>query len=142
MPKGATAGGLSIFASEKFRTEIDNYFDRNHLPTYHLFADYFLSVDQQAKNMMLCAWDGLAWYIAYYNDDTQLGKHNDCSPVYTYTADRDTYDVEVSKYASERHDSWLWSLVLVNLGDDLKRCATNFRAVIANERVLATLNEE
>ena len=142
VPEGATAGDLSTFASEKFRTEIDSYFDRDHLLTYYLFTDYFLSVDQRAKNMMLRTWDGLVWYITYYDGDTQLGKRNDCFLVYTYTTDRDTYDAEASKYAFEGHDSWLWNLVLANLGDDLKRCAANFRAVMTNERVLAMLNEE
>lgn len=142
VPEGATAGDLSTFASEKFRTEIDSYFDRDHLLTYYLFTDYFLSVDQRAKNMMLRTWDGLVWYITYYDGDTQLGKRNDCFLVYTYTTDRDTYDAEASKYAFEGHDSWLWNLVLANLGDDLKRCAANFRAVMTNERVLAMLNGE
>ena len=116
--------------------------DRDFLLTYYLFTDYFLSVDQRAKNMMLRTWDGLKWYITYYDGDTQLGKRNDCFLVYGYTTDRDTYDAEASKYAFEGHDSWLWNLVLGNLGDDLKRCAANFRAVMTNERVLTMLNEE
>lgn len=142
VPEGATASDPSTFASEKFKTEIDSYFDKDFLLTYYLFTDYFLSVDQRAKNMMLRTWDGLKWYITYYDGDTQLGKRNDCFLVYGYTTDRDTYDVEASKYAFEGHDSWLWNLVLGNLQDDLKRCATNFRAVMTNERVLSMLNDE
>ena len=142
VPAGADAKDPSTFASDKFRTEIDSYFDRDYLLTYYLFTDYFLSVDQRAKNMMLRTWDGLKWYITYYDGDTQLGKRNDCFLVYGYTTDRDTYDAEASKYAFEGHDSWLWNLVLANLQDDLKRCAANFRAVMTNERVLSMLNGE
>lgn len=142
VPDGATANDLSTFTSGKFTSEIDSYFDRDYLLTYYLFTDYFLSVDQRAKNMMLRTWDGLKWYITYYDGDTQLGKRNDCFLVYTYTTDRDTYDAEASKYAFEGHDSWLWNLVLANLQDDLKRCAASFRAVMTNERVLSMLNEE
>ena len=142
VPSGATANDLSTFVSEKFTSEIDSYFDRDYLLTYYLFTDYFLSVDQRAKNMMLRTWDGEKWYITYYDGDTQLGKRNDCFLVYTYTTDRDTYDAEASKYAFEGHDSWLWNLVLANLQDDLKRCAASFRAVMTNERVLSMLNEE
>ena len=142
VPSGASANDLSTFTSEKFRNEIDSYFDKDYLLTYYLFTDYFLSVDQRAKNMMLRTWDGLKWYITYYDGDTQLGKRNDCFLVYTYTTDRDTYDAEASKYAFEGHDSWLWNLVLANLQDDLKRCAASFRAVMTNERVLSMLNEE
>lgn len=142
VPAGADAKDPSTFASTKFASEIDSYFDRDYLLTYYLFTDYFLSVDQRAKNMMLRTWDGLVWYITYYDGDTQLGKRNDCFLVYGYTTDRDTYDAEASKYAFEGHDSWLWNLVLGNLQDDLKRCAANFRAVMTNERVLSMLNEE
>lgn len=142
VPSGATANDLSTFVSGKFKDEIDSYFDRDYLLTYYLFTDYFLSVDQRAKNMMLRTWDGLKWYITYYDGDTQLGKRNDCFLVYTYTTDRDTYDAEASKYAFEGHDSWLWNLVLANLQDDLKRCAASFRAVMTNERVLSMLNDE
>ena len=59
VPSGASANDLSTFTSEKFRNEIDSYFDKDYLLTYYLFTDYFLSVDQRAKNMMLRTWDGL-----------------------------------------------------------------------------------
>lgn len=142
LPSGANANDLSTFKSEKFKNEIEQYFDKDFILTYYIFTDYFLSVDQRAKNMMLRTWDGLKWYITYYDGDTQLGKRNDCFLVYLYTTDRDTWDAEASKYAFEGHDSWLWNLVLANLEDDLKRCAVNFRAVMTNERVLAMLNDE
>lgn len=142
VPSGANANDLSTFKSEKFKNEIGQYFDKDFILTYYIFTDYFLSVDQRAKNMMLRTWDGLIWYITYYDGDTQLGKRNDCFLVYLYTTDRDTWDAEASKYAFEGHDSWLWNLVLANLEDDLKRCAANFRAVMTNERVLAMLNDE
>ena len=142
VPSGANANDLSTFKSEKFKNEIGQYFDKDFILTYYIFTDYFLSVDQRAKNMMLRTWDGLKWYITYYDGDTQLGKRNDCFLVYLYTTDRNTWDAEASKYAFEGHDSWLWNLVLANLEDDLKRCAANFRAVMTNERVLAMLNDE
>lgn len=142
VPSGADSNNLATFVSQKFKDEIDQYFDKDFLLTYYLFTDYFLSVDQRAKNMMLRTWDGLKWYITYYDGDTQMGKRNDCFLVYLYTTDRNTWDAEASKYAFEGHDSWLWNLCLANLEDDLKRCAANFRAVMTNERVLAMLNDE
>ncbi len=142
VPDGATSEDISTFKSEKFADEIGQYFDKDFLLTYYLWTDYFLSVDQRAKNMLLRTWDGKVWYITYYDGDTQLGKRNDCFLVYLYTTDRDTYDAEASKYAFEGRDSWLWNLVLANLQDDLKRCAANLRAVMTNERVLAMFNTE
>lgn len=142
VPSGADANKLSTFVSQKFKNEIDNYFDKDFLLTYYIFTDYFLSVDQRAKNMMLRTWDGLKWYITYYDGDTQMGKRNDSFLKYLYTTDRDTYDAEASKYAFEGRESWLWNLCLANLQEDFKRCAVNFRAVMTNERVLAMLNVE
>ena len=142
VPSGANSNNLATFVSQKFKDEINQYFDKDFLLTYYLFTDYFLSVDQRAKNMMLRTWDGLKWYITYYDGDTQMGKRNDCFLVYLYTTDRNTWDAEASKYAFEGHDSWLWNLCLANLEDDLKRCAANFRAVMTNERVLGMLNDE
>lgn len=142
VPTGADANNIASFNSSKFVSEIDQYFDKDFILTYYLWTDYFLSVDQRAKNMMLRTWDGLKWYITYYDGDTQLGKRNDCFLVYTYTTDRDTYDAEASKYAFEGRESWLWNLVLANMQDDLKRCAANLRQVMTNERVLSMFNTE
>ena len=142
VPTGANANNISSFKSSKFASEIDQYFDRDFILTYYLWTDYFLSVDQRAKNMMLRTWDGKIWYITYYDGDTQLGKRNDCFLVYLYTTDRETYDAEASKYAFEGRESWLWNLVLANLQDDLKRCAAKLRQVMTNERVLAMFNDE
>lgn len=142
VPTGANSNNLTSFKSSKFVSEIDQYFDKDFILTYYLWTDYFLSVDQRAKNMMLRTWDGKVWYLTYYDGDTQLGKRNDCFLVYLYTTDRDTYDAEASKYAFEGRDSWLWNLVLANLQDDLKRCASQLRQVMTNERVLAMFNTE
>lgn len=142
VPTVANANNIASFKSNKFVNEIDQYFDKDFILTYYLWTDYFLSVDQRAKNMMLRTWDGKVWYLTYYDGDTQLGKRNDCFLVYLYTTDRDTYDAEASKYAFEGRESWLWNLVLANLQDDLKRCAANLRQVMTNERVLAMFNKE
>ena len=92
--------------------------------------------------MMLRTWDGLIWYITYYDGDTQMGKRNDCFLVYDYTTDRDTYDAEAGKYAFEGRDSWLWNLVLANLDADLKTQAQALRGVLTTSRVLDMLNVE
>lgn len=142
VPPSANSNNISSFVSQKFKDEIDQYFDKDYILTYYLYTDYFLAVDQRAKNMMLRTWDGLKWYLTYYDGDTQFGKRNDCFLVYSYLTDRDTWDDEASKYAFEGRDSWLWNLCLANLQDDLKRCAANLRSVMTNERVLTMLNNE
>lgn len=142
VPAGATAEDLSTFKSTKFVNELDQYFNKAHLLTYYLFTDYFASVDQRAKNILLRTWDGKIWYLTYYDGDTSNGKRNDCFLAYDYTIDRNTYDSEASKYAFEGRESWLWNLVLANLQDDLKQCAANFRTRMTPERVLNMLTVE
>ena len=142
VPAGANANDLSTFISEKFKQEVSQYFDVKHLLTYYIHTDYFASVDQRAKNILLRTWDGKIWYLTYYDGDTQLGKRNDCFLAYVYTIDRDTWDAEAGKYAFEGRESWLWNLVLANLQEELKACAAEYRSKMTVERVLSMLDGE
>ena len=142
VPANATADDLGTFVSDKLRKEIGQYFDVDHLLAYYVHTDYFASVDQRAKNILLRTWDGLIWYTTYYDGDTKLAKRNDCFLAYDYTIDRDTWDAEAGKYAFEGRDSWLWNLVLANLQDELKACAAAYRAKMTVERVLSMLDVE
>ena len=142
VPVNANADDLSTFKSEKFKKEVNQYFDVKHLLTYYIHTDYFASVDQRAKNILLRSWDGKILYTEYYDGDTQSGKRNDCFLVYDYTIDRDTWDAEAGKYAFEGRESWLWNLCLANLWEEMKECANAYRQVMTVERVLSMLNGE
>ena len=133
---------ISSFASSKFKSEVSQYFDVNYLLSYYLFTDYFALVDQRAKNMLMRTWDGLKWYITYYDGDTALLGRNDSFLAYLYTVNRETWDGEKSKYAFEGHNSWLWCLVLANLESELKACAASLREKLTVERALAMFNDE
>ena len=144
VPAGAdmTCKDLSTWRSEKFKTEVSHYFALNFLLTYYIFTDYFALVDQRVKNMIMRTWDGLMWYITYYDGDTGLLTRNDCFLAYLYTLSRETYDTEKGGYAFEGFDSWLWCLVLANLETELKACASSLRQVLTNTRALQMFNEE
>ncbi len=133
---------ISSFTSSKFKNEVSQYFDVNYLLTYYLFTDYFALVDQRAKNMLMRTWDGMKWYITYYDGDTALLGRNDSFLAYLYTLNRETWDAEKSKYAFEGHNSWLWCLVLANLESELKACAASLREKLTVERALAMFNDE
>ena len=92
--------------------------------------------------MLLRTWDGLKWYITYYDGDTALLGRNDSFLAYLYTLNRDTWDTEKSKYAFEGHNSWLWCLVLANLETELKACASSLREKLTVERALSMFNDE
>ena len=141
---GTQAGWSDVskakWVSTKFKNEIAQYFDINHLLTYYLFTDYWASVDQRAKNILWRTWDGLKWYATYYDGDTAMSIRNDAFMVYLYNVTRDTYDSERNKYAFEGHSSWLWCLVLANFEDELKQCATNLRNQLTTEVMLNEFN--
>lgn len=131
---------ISLFKSSKFKSEIGDYFKLNHLLTYYLWTDYFMSVDQRVKNMLMRSWDLIHWYITYYDGDTALGKRNDSFIAYLYNITRESWDSDKSKYAFEGHNSWLWCLVLANFSDELMACAKRMRNVLTNSKVLEMLN--
>ena len=133
---------IASFKSTKFKTESNQYFDINYLLTYYLFTDYKVLVDQRAKNMLMRTWDGLIWYITFYDGDTALLGRNDSFLAYLYTVNRETWDSEKSKYAFEGHNSWLWCLVLANFEEELKACAASLREKLTVERALAMFNDE
>ena len=144
IPAGAdmTCKDLSTWKSDKFKSEAPQYLDVPFVLTYYLCTDYKALVDQRVKNMIARTWDGLIWYITYYDGDTALLLRNDCFLAYLYTLSRETYDAEKGGYAFEGFDSWLWCLVLANMETELKACASNLRQVLTNTRVLNMLNEE
>ena len=138
--QGWTDVSKAKWVSNKFKTEINDYFNLNHLLTYYLFTDYWASVDQRAKNIIWRTWDGLHWYSTYYDGDTAMSIRNDAFMVYLYNVTRDSYDNERAKFAFEGHNSWLWCLVLANFEDELKECATRLRNQLTTEVMLNEFN--
>ena len=124
----------------KFKREVADYFDVDSLAGWYVLTEYFMMVDQRAKNMMLATWDGLHWYFLPYDNDTVLGVRNDGKVVYDYTIDENTFDETIGSYAYAGHDSLLWQLVREALPDKLHETAQKIRATMSKERVLEMLN--
>ena len=143
VPTGAdmTCTDLTTWKSEKFKTEIDSRFSKKNLQYWYLLTEYFAMVDQRAKNTIWRTWDGLRWWVTYYDGDTMLGKRNDSLLAYLYNVARDSWDTEKKKWVFEGHDSWLWCLVLANMEDELKAAAEELRKALSNPKVLKKLEE-
>ena len=124
----------------KFKREVADYFDVDSLTGWYVLTEYFMMVDQRAKNMMLATWDGLHWYFLPYDNDTVLGVRNDGKVVYDYTIDENTFDETIGSYAYAGHDSLLWQLVREALPEKLHETAQKIRATMSKERVLEILN--
>lgn len=102
------------WSSNKFIDEANDYFNLSSICAWYIWTDYFIAVDQRAKNMMLYTMDGKHWMFQYYDGDTVLGERNDCFLAYDYLTDRTTWDDAVKQYAMQGHDSWLWYLIRAN----------------------------
>lgn len=125
----------------KFLNEYKEYFGNDSPFAWYLITDYFMAVDNRAKNMMLATWDGKIWYFLPYDMDTILGSRNDSVLKYDYTITHETIDESIGSYAFAGHDSVLWELVR-GCPDKLREVADTLRSNMSLEYVLGVLNEE
>ena len=125
----------------KFLAEYEEYFDNDSPFAWYLITDYFMAVDNRAKNMMLVTWDGLKWQFIPYDMDTIFGERNDSVLKYDYTITWETMDESIGSYAFAGHDSVLWKLVR-GCPDKLREVADKLRSTMSLEYVLKVFNEE
>lgn len=109
--------------SETFRKEASKYFNIPYFIVYYLYVDFDLGVDQLAKNMLLRTWDGLIWYVTYYDGDCQLGSDNKSFLTGKYDDNRQTKN-DSGAYVMQGHNSWLWNLILANFRDMMEEIMT------------------
>lgn len=125
----------------KFLNEYAEYFGNDSPFAWYLITDYFMAVDNRAKNMMLVTWDGKIWYFIPYDMDTVFGERNDSVLKYDYTITWETMDESIGSYAFAGHDSVLWDLVR-GCPDKLREVADKLRSTMSLEYVLKVFNEE
>ena len=124
----------------KFLNEYAEYFGNDSPFAWYLITDYFMAVDNRAKNMMLVTWDGKIWYFIPYDMDTVFGERNDSVLKYDYTITWETMDESIGSYAFAGHDSVLWELVR-GCPDKLREVADKLRSTMSLEYVLKVFNE-
>ena len=125
----------------KLLNEYAEYFGNDSPFAWYLITDYFMAVDNRAKNMMLVTWDGEIWYFIPYDMDTVFGERNDSVLKYDYTITWETMDESIGSYAFAGHDSVLWELVR-GCPDKLREVADKLRSTMSLEYVLKVFNEE
>lgn len=97
----------------KFKTEFDNYFDRDSTFFYYLFTEMFLMVDSRAKNAFpsLFLQDG-KWCWLPYDMDTALGIDNGGRLAFSYNLEDIDYFINEQgerKPIYNGQDSVLWT---------------------------------
>ena len=111
------------WTSGTFKKEAHKYFNLPYLIAYYLYVDFNLGVDQLAKNMLIRTWDGVIWYITYYDGDCQLGSDNKSFLTGRYDDNRQTK--RDGAYVMQGHNSWLWNLILANCADLMEEIMTS-----------------
>ncbi|MDE7032964.1 MAG: CotH kinase family protein, partial [Muribaculaceae bacterium] len=125
----------------KFLREYKDYFGNEAPFAWYALTNYFMAVDNRAKNMMFVTWDGLIWYIIPYDMDTLFGERNDSYLKFDYKIDFDTIDESQGAYCFAGHDSVLWELVR-GCPDKLAEVARTIRANMSTEYVLDVFNNQ
>lgn len=125
----------------KFLREYKDYFINDSPFAWYVLTDYFMAVDNRAKNMMLATWDGIHWMFLPYDMDTLWGVRNDSRLVFDYTVTFDTKDETQDAYCFAGHDSELWALVRA-CPEKLAEVARTLRANMSTEYVLQVVNEQ
>ena len=125
----------------KFLREYKDYFINDSPFAWYALTNYFMAVDNRAKNMMLATWDGIHWMFLPYDFDTLFGERNDSYLKFDYKIDFDTFDDSQQAYCFAGHDSVLWELVRA-CPEKLAEVARTIRANMSTEYVLSVFNEE
>lgn len=128
--------------SDTFKNEASKYFNLDFLIAYYLYVQFNLAVDQLAKNMLLRTWDGVMWYITYYDGDCQLGSDNKSFLTGKYDDGRQTK--RDGSFVMQGHNSWLWNLILGNCSDMITEVLTNggFRSAFSVQNALNHFDTE
>lgn len=137
----------------KFKNELANYMDVDHLCSYYMLTDLLGAVDQRVKNAMLGFWydpdvDKVLGYYIFYDNDTILGLRNDGRLKYYYDIDHNTIDPELSAsagkniYAFAGHDSVLWKNLREQFAPQLETAYKRLRSVMTNEYILNMFDKE
>ena len=126
-----------MWQSATFKADASKYFRLEFLIAYYLYVQFNLAVDQLAKNMLLRTWDGVIWYITYYDGDCQLGSDNKSFLTGLYNDGRQTK--RDGSFVMQGHNSWLWNLILANCGDMITSVLTTggFRSAFSVQNALS-----
>ena len=58
---------------DKFRNEVEQYFNLNYLLDYYIYANMIGATDSMVKNLNMVTFDGNIWYTTFYDKDMVLG---------------------------------------------------------------------
>ena len=124
----------------KFKTELEQYFDKKTILFYDLITLVFGMVDQRAKNQFLTYYTGGKWLFIFYDNDTVFGINNEGAIEFSYNIE--IHDVIGNLNAYNGANSLLWELVESAFTDDIKSLYQTLRQknILTYDKVIEYCN--
>lgn len=114
---------------EKFRNELEDWFNLENCLAYYLFTEAFLMVDSRAKNAFPTYWASAdKWYWRLYDADTAIGINNEGSLAFSYELeDTDTTGSGADVFNGQ--DSVFWNNLRVAFSSEIQSKWQSWRSV-------------
>ena len=125
---------------DKFKSELEQYFDKKTILFYDLITLVFGMVDQRAKNQFLTYYTGGKWLFIFYDNDTVFGINNEGAIEFSYNIE--IHDVIGNLNAYNGANSLLWELVESAFADDIKSLYQTLRQknILTYDKVIEYCN--
>lgn len=126
--------------TDKFKSEINSYMDKQQLIFYWIITLVFGMVDQRAKNQFLTYYHGGLWLFIFYDNDTCLGINNEGAIEFLYNVE--IHDVIGSQNVWNGAESELWNLVEQAYSSEIKAMYTTMRqrGYLTYDKVMEFIN--
>ena len=125
---------------DKFKTELEQYFDKKTILFYDLITLVFGMVDQRAKNQFLTYYTGGKWLFIFYDNDTVFGINNEGAIQFSY--DIEIHDIIGNLNVWNGANSLLWELVEQAFSSDITKMYQDLRqkGILSYDKVIEYCN--
>jgi hypothetical protein len=125
---------------DKFKSELEQYFDKKTILFYYLITLVFGMVDQRAKNQFLTFYVGGKWIFIFYDNDTVFGINNEGAIQFSY--DIEIHDVIGNLNVWNGANSLLWELVEQAFSSDITKMYQDLRqkGILSYDKIIEFCN--
>jgi hypothetical protein len=100
----------ATYREDKFYAEFEDHFVKQDVIFYYIFTEYFLMIDNRAKNMFITSYDGTHWLFLPYDMDTAIGINNEGELAFGYGLEL-ADQIGTSHVSNDQGRSVLWNNV-------------------------------
>ena len=108
----------ATYREDKFYQEFEDHFVKVDVLFYYLFTEYYLMIDNRAKNMFITTYDGQHWLFLPYDFDTMMGINNEGALAFSYSVEL-TDTIGTSYVCNDQGRSVFWNNVTNTMASEL-----------------------